>query len=312
MAQAAAETERPLDEVMLAMDVVDTLRHRENLVARELNEEERDAQLIERLREIYRNQGIDVPDSILAEGVAALKEDRFAYDPPRDSFSVKLARLYVSRDRWGKWVLIFIAAIIAAIAAWYVFIERPRLQGIETERRELAEILPRELQRLRDLALGEAKTQEGQNLANSFYAAGMKAVAAGDASAARSSGDALGELVARLRVQYTLTIVSRQGESSGVWRIPDVNPNARNYYLIVEAIDQNGKALTLPVKNEEDGKTYNVSKFGVRVSAAIFDGVRSDKQDDGIIQGNRIAEKRRGYLKPDFLIDVEGSMITQW
>ena len=36
-----AEAQRPLDEVMLAMDVVDTLRHRELLVARELAAEDR-------------------------------------------------------------------------------------------------------------------------------------------------------------------------------------------------------------------------------------------------------------------------------
>ena len=38
-----------LDDVMLAMDVVDTLRHREQLVSRELAEGERDDQLLERL-----------------------------------------------------------------------------------------------------------------------------------------------------------------------------------------------------------------------------------------------------------------------
>ena len=35
---------------MIAMDVVDTLRHREDLVRRELDEEGREAELIERLR----------------------------------------------------------------------------------------------------------------------------------------------------------------------------------------------------------------------------------------------------------------------
>ena len=54
----------PLDEVMLAMDVVDTLRHSENLVARELGEEDRASALMERLREVYRQQGIDVPGQI--------------------------------------------------------------------------------------------------------------------------------------------------------------------------------------------------------------------------------------------------------
>ena len=64
-AGAPGKPSQSLDEVMLAMDVVDTLRHQENLVSRELSEQDRDAQLLQRLREIYRGQGIEVPDRIL-------------------------------------------------------------------------------------------------------------------------------------------------------------------------------------------------------------------------------------------------------
>ena len=53
MTDTAQPLKRPLEEVMLAMDVVDTLRHRESLVSRELNEDERDRQLIARLRESF-------------------------------------------------------------------------------------------------------------------------------------------------------------------------------------------------------------------------------------------------------------------
>ena len=88
-AESAAATEAPaavpatLDDMMLAMDVVDTLRHRERLVERELNEEAREEQLIERLRALYKGQGIEVPDSVIARGVEALKESRFVYTPPK-------------------------------------------------------------------------------------------------------------------------------------------------------------------------------------------------------------------------------------
>ena len=62
---------------MIAMDVVDTLRHDRLIVDRELNDAGRHDDLIKRLREIYKGQGIEVPDHILEEGVKALKEDRF-------------------------------------------------------------------------------------------------------------------------------------------------------------------------------------------------------------------------------------------
>jgi hypothetical protein len=51
--------------------VVDTLRHQETLVSRELSEESRDAELLERQRKIYRGQGIEVSDQILQQGVQA-------------------------------------------------------------------------------------------------------------------------------------------------------------------------------------------------------------------------------------------------
>ena len=55
-----------LDEVMLAMDVVDTLRHQDDIVAREMDEGRRETELLERLRSIYKSQGIEVPDALLA------------------------------------------------------------------------------------------------------------------------------------------------------------------------------------------------------------------------------------------------------
>src|SRR3712207_2423335 len=88
---------RNLDEVKLAMDVVDTLRHQENLVSRELSEGDRDAQLLQRLREIYRGQGIEVPDRILQEGVQALKERRFVYTPPPPGLATTLARVWINQ-----------------------------------------------------------------------------------------------------------------------------------------------------------------------------------------------------------------------
>ena len=84
--QTATADPRKLDDVLLAMDVVDTLRHRERLVDQELNAEAREEQLIARLKEIYGAQGIEVPDSIIAQGVKALKESRFVYTPAPPSF----------------------------------------------------------------------------------------------------------------------------------------------------------------------------------------------------------------------------------
>jgi Family of unknown function (DUF6384) len=111
MAEAQATEKHPLDEVMLAMDVVDTLRHRALLVERELHTEDRDQKLLERLRELYAAQGIEVPEHVLQEGVRALREDRFTYKPPAPGLGVTLARLYIHRARWGKGLLAMVALV---------------------------------------------------------------------------------------------------------------------------------------------------------------------------------------------------------
>ena len=51
MSTAQSDNPLPLDEVMLAMDVVDTLRHRQDLALRELDAGAREAELIEKLRQ---------------------------------------------------------------------------------------------------------------------------------------------------------------------------------------------------------------------------------------------------------------------
>ncbi len=104
---------KPMDEVMLAMDVVDTLRRNSRVVERELNVEVREEALLARLKELYGTQGIEVSDDILREGVLALREDRYAYKPTPPSFAKSLAMLYVRRGRMSKsiWIIAFLIAV---------------------------------------------------------------------------------------------------------------------------------------------------------------------------------------------------------
>src|SRR5512134_454176 len=108
-----SSTRAPLDDVMLAMDVVDSLRHADKLVERELGAEERDRELKERLRRLYAAQGIDVPEHILDEGVKALREDRFVYKPQAGGVRRSLALIWVRRGR----ILRVMAIVLGLVAA---------------------------------------------------------------------------------------------------------------------------------------------------------------------------------------------------
>jgi hypothetical protein len=304
MAESQATAKAPLDEVMLAMDVVDTVRHRALLVERELNAEDRDQKLLERLRELYAAQGIEVPDHVLQEGVRALREDRFTYKPPAPGIGVTLARLYINRGKWAKGLLAIVALVVVLWGGYTLLISGPRARHLAA--------LPGVIEAQRQVIVEEAVSPAVKARAEQLATAGRAALREGNTAAAeRAIGD-LQALRAQLEQTYELRIVSRPDELSGVWRVPERNPQVRNYYIIVEAVTPDGKVLDLPVTNEEDGKTSIVSKWGLRVDEPLFRQIAADKQDDGIIQNRRFGIKGRGHLTPEYLMPTTGAAITAW
>lgn len=302
----------PLDDVMIAMDVVDTLRHDRNLVERELNDSARRQDLIERLREIYRGQGIEVPDHILEEGVKALEEDRFTYKPPNeDALSTKLARLYVTRLSWSRYVVGGVLAIVAFFAFNYVVYERPKQLQAQAEQQAISE-LPARVKALAANIASEARDPLVGEKADALAKSGANAAAAGNLAAARKAEAELNETLEKLRAAYQIRIVNRPGEVSGLWRIPDANPDTYNFYLVVEAIGPDGKVVPQTITNEETGNTERVATWAVRVDRSVLTAVKADKDDDGIIQNNIVGRKERGRLEADWTIAKTGGAITRW
>lgn len=305
-------TLRPLDDVMIAMDVVDTLRHDKRIVERELNVEGRRAELIEDLRKIYRDQGIDVPDRILEEGVKALEEKRFVYTPPANSLEVRLARIYVGRERWGKPVLGALGGAVLALGAWWLAYERPRAVEAAQQKQELQVVIPQQIGLLFEQIGKEtgrpALIEEAKRIADSA----RSAASGGQLAPARAATQRLQSMLDEVRRDYEIRIINRQGEVTGLWRVPRVNPSSRNYYLVVEAIDRSGKAIARDILNEETGQRESVMKWAVRVPKSVFDAVQADKQDDGIIQKAVLGNKARGDTEPQWRLEVSGGALTRW
>jgi hypothetical protein len=304
LAPVATAEAAQLDELMLAMDVVDTLRHRELILEREVEAEDRDQRLLARLREIYSAQGIEVTDEVLAQGVAALREERFLYTAPSPSFGRSLARLYVSRGRWGRWVGGAVAVVAAAALAFQLLVRGPQLRALET--------LPADLQGTYQTVVGTTHDPKALGEAQQLLASGEAAFAQRNLDGTRAAVGGLRGLEARLEQQYELRIVSRPGQRSGVYRLSAENPSGRNYYLIVEAITPSGVPLMLPIRSEEDGGTRLVRRWGLRVDEATYNKVAADKRDDNIIEQNVVGEKRRGELDPQYSVATTGAAITKW
>lgn len=306
----------PLDEVMLAMDVVDTLRHRQDLVERELSGEAREAQLIERLREIYHHQGIEVSDAVLKEGVKALAESRFSYTPPKPSLKVSLARLYVSRKKWGPAAIAMALVLVVGLGGYFLAYLPFQAAQTEAARIELSEGLPAQMDALYATIFEETKVTQAATDADAIRTRGRIAADEGNREGAVQAVTELTALRDQLRQRYQLRIVNREGEKTGFWTFPEINTAATNYYVVVEAIGDGGKALTLPVANEEqNGTIENVAIFGVRVPEAVYRAVEADKRDDGILQRNTLGVKEEGYVNVRYLmagVEAMGGTVTRW
>lgn len=304
---AATETgagKAPLEDLMVAMDIVDTVRHRDLIVDRELDSEGRRQRLLARLRDIYAAQGIEVSDAALAAGVDALEEDRFSYTPTASGFSATLARLYVSRNRWLKPLVGVLALGLIVWVAWYFTVSLPEAR--------MEEVLPAKIaathERINAVSTSAAATQQ----ANAFLARAKVALGGENHQEAENLHAQMQSLLRELETGYEIRIVSRPNEISGVWRVPDVNPDARNYYLIVEAVTPSGNVVPVRVRNEEDGRISQASKWGLRVSEETFEAVAADKRDDGIVQGDVVGAKQVGQLDPEYRVPTSGATITEW
>jgi Family of unknown function (DUF6384) len=302
--EAAPRQDGSLSDVMIAMDVVDTLRHQQVLIDRELNAGDRDRRLVERLRDIYAAQGIEVPDAVLEEGVQALKENRFAYSPPAPGLQTRLASLYVRREHWLKPVLLVLTLLVAALVAYQLLVRGPA-------QREAA-VLPAALAEQHQVLLGSARGETARERIEALYQQAQDALRQGNREQAVALLGEMRSLQGDIAAEYSIRVVSRPGERSGIWRVPEVNPEARNYYLIVEAVDSSGAVVSRTVRNEEDGKLHRVEQWGLRVDGEVFNRFLADKQDDGIIQQALVGSKRAGYLEPEYSVPTTGATITSW
>jgi hypothetical protein len=241
------------------MDVADTLRHIQDSASQDLvNHGEGQHQSLDSflaaLRELYRQQGITVPEHVLQQGVAALANSQYAYHPPKDLFQTRLARLYVARRYWGRPVLAAVLTLALGFGGYFLGYKPYLAMQTEAARLDLAQGLPARLDALYQSIYNDTKVQKAALDAQALVREGKQLAQAGDRNGALKVLNRLTALQTRLRQQYTLRIVNRPNLDSGFWMPPKISTAPTNHYLVVEAVDGNGKVLSLPVTDDETGK----------------------------------------------------------
>lgn len=218
----------------------------------------------------------------------------------------------MSRHVWGRAVLAFLIVATLGLGGYFIGYKPYVAAQNEAARIELAEGLPAQMDALYNSIYEETKVQQAAIEGEQLVRQGKAAAAEGDREGALTAIRRLTEIRDTLRQRYAVRVVNRQGEKSGFWTFPEINTDATNYYIVVEAIDPDGNVLTLPIPNEESGVTENVNVWAVRVPEAVYRQVEADKRDNGINDQGRVGQKEDGFLETNYQVPVLGGTLTRW
>lgn len=155
-------------------------------------------------------------------------------------------------------------------------------------------------------SLPDAAQPEAQQLADHVN----DLVAAGDARGIQGVLNQLRVMHSQVPLAYDLKVASGNGLESGVIREMDNSAATRAHYLIVQATDGAGHPIEVPVIDSETHAVSTKTTFGVEVSAAVYNEFKAKKQQG--IEGDLVATKSPGEVRPTFRIPVLGRTLTRW
>ena len=156
----------------------------------------------------------------------------------------------------------------------------------------------------------EAVDPQTKNELENRIKAGQIDLPAGDLETLASKLKSLEQIDAVLNASFHLRITT--GQKTGVQRSLR-NTRAQQWYIIVEAVDDNHKRVLYPITSGESGRTSSVSTWAEAVPDSVMQEVRKEKATRGFISNPEFGVKRRGTFQIDYSrIDHPISQITSW
>jgi len=303
---AATADPAPLTDDLLTMDVADAIRRDPALAAKS------DADRTAALREYYRSFGLEISDEVIGEGIRASGDDRYRHIATTRGSGAALARLYISRRSWAPPTIAIIVALVVVFGGYFLAYQPYRLAQLALAQVELAQTMPATMDALFHTIHEETKVTQAESDAAAVVDRGKAAVAKGDRAGAQQAIADLTAIRDALRAEYQLKIADQPGGKWGFWTFPRSNTEETNYYLVVQAIGDDGSVLTLPIRSEDTGKTDQVSIWAERVPEDVYRAVEADKADDGVIQHSLLGVKEFGFLMPSYVVPTLGGQVTRW
>jgi hypothetical protein len=311
-AVVAADQKLTLAEMTRVMDVARTLRKERSVAERELNREETIAMLRLKLREAADLAGDPVTDAEIEVAIKHYFANLHEFDPPEPGMETFLAGVYVRRYEIVGWTMAIAAAALLTWGWWFSGMmpgerrEELRSQQVYSQVEEVTSSIEAlstnpETTTAAESARTEAATYRDRH----------------DVSALEQLRDRLLNQESVLKDEYRLMIVT--DGLSGIDRYSDDTGGLSGYYLIVEAVDADGRIVPMKVLDAETGEYKQATTWAEQVPKEVYEQMKADKEADGIVDVREFAVKRKGETDVEVKLPgaagaklERGRQITTW
>jgi hypothetical protein len=294
-----------LNEMLRVMDVAREMRRNRDLAEEMFRRDEIRDQLRAKLMRSAQVAGDRVTEAEIDAAIEQYFATLHTYEDPKPGLKRMAAHAWV----WRKRIAAGIAAVAITLAGgYYLFFSSaaPLSPTVQSERavaaeQETASVL---VERINAMTSDPAVLAEARSLQ-----AELNTARASDITTAIAARERLAAMVDQLSASYEVHIVSSPNEISTFIR--DIEGKAPNYYVVVEARDSAGNAVTQPIRNSETGRIEQVTRWAEEVPQAAWQKVRDTKANESLMRDTLFSTKSRGELQPTIkMVTPSGSPIT--
>ncbi len=320
-AQIEKTKQSDLKSILRIMDVASELRRQRELAEGELNLETEKGKIREKIRQTAELTGEDLTEEEINVAIKNFYDGLYRYKEPNKGISYYLAKLYISRGKIFKFLLLPIMLLSAVFFGGDKFKEFQNTRK-QTYLSEQIQTLPTEAEKvsnaIKSVTSDSISIEETNRELNKIKTAKLLPSKIKAVNEIEASIQNLKQILANLQVEYDVLISTKK---TGVDRYYSDEQGRRvsGYYIVVNAKDKSGNPIAINILNKETDKQRRVNTWAERVSKDIYDKVRRDKIDNGIIDERLFAKKERG--KRDLTILYKNSygeqitreaQITNW
>jgi hypothetical protein len=175
--------------------------------------------------------------------------------------------------------------------------------------------LSSELETSYNSAIASAEEGSAKNDIQKIYSSGVQSVRAADGAGLQSAVSDLKSISDVLNQEYTVYI---RGGDDRMWSDPNERRNSTVYYVFVEAENAQGRKVSRKIRDVETQQVVETSQWAEMVPLAVYEKVKQDKVSDGIINTDKFAIKRRGFLTEQVVYEFNGkplektNQMTEW